>query len=102
MSEPIRRMSVRDFPVRPNLEQLKHQAKDLLREWRGGESAALELARAGHPRFFRKSLEGAEPTGDGGEGQNSGKHKENRSSGAKAPIDPSGFMPGLKPRPTVK
>ena len=50
MSEPTGRMPVRDFPVRPNLEQLKHQAKDLLRGWRAGEAAALELARAWHPR----------------------------------------------------
>ncbi|HXQ72918.1 MAG TPA: hypothetical protein VN844_20640 [Pyrinomonadaceae bacterium] len=31
----------RHFPVRPNLDQLKHQAKDLLRSIRSGDSAAL-------------------------------------------------------------
>ena len=30
----------RHFPVRPNLEQLKHQAKDLLRAIRDGDAAA--------------------------------------------------------------
>ncbi|MBS1805612.1 MAG: ankyrin repeat domain-containing protein [Acidobacteria bacterium] len=35
-------MAKRHFPVRPNLEQLKHQAKDLLRAFKGGDTAALE------------------------------------------------------------
>jgi hypothetical protein len=34
-------MSDRHLPVRPNLEQLKHQAKDLLRRARRGESDAI-------------------------------------------------------------
>jgi Ankyrin repeat len=34
-------MSIRHLPVRPNLEQLKHQAKDLLRAFRSGDPAAL-------------------------------------------------------------
>jgi len=39
-------MSGRRLPVRPNLEQLKRQAKDLLRRVRRGEPAAIEeLAR---------------------------------------------------------
>src|SRR5215469_16529700 len=33
-------MANRHFPVRPNLEQLKHQAKDLLRAFRAGDPAA--------------------------------------------------------------
>ena len=42
-------MADRHLPVRPNLEQLKHQAKDLLRALRRGDSSALaELAR-NHP-----------------------------------------------------
>jgi hypothetical protein len=42
-------MSDRDFPVRPNLDQLRHQAKDLLKAIRRGEaSAAAALARH-HP-----------------------------------------------------
>lgn len=40
-------MADRHFPVRPNLEQLKHQAKDLLRAIQQGDpSAAAE--RGGH------------------------------------------------------
>jgi len=35
-------MAKRHFPVRPNLEQLKHQAKDLLRAYRRGDSEAVE------------------------------------------------------------
>jgi len=31
-------MSERHIPVRPDLEQLKHQAKDLLRAIRGGDA----------------------------------------------------------------
>ncbi len=34
-------MSTRHLPVRPNLEQLKHQAKDLLRRVRRGDQSAL-------------------------------------------------------------
>jgi len=33
----------RHFPVRPNLEQLRHQAKDLLHDLREGEARALQL-----------------------------------------------------------
>jgi Ankyrin repeat len=42
-------MPDRHLPVRPNLDQLKHQAKDLLRQIRRGEPAALEELRAHHP-----------------------------------------------------
>jgi hypothetical protein len=35
-------MAKRHFPVRPNLEQLKHQAKDLLRAYKRGDAEALE------------------------------------------------------------
>lgn len=35
-------MAKRHFPVRPNLEQLKHQAKDLLRGFRRGNPEVLE------------------------------------------------------------
>jgi hypothetical protein len=42
-------MAVRDLPIRPNLDQLKHQAKDLLKALRRGDAdAADELARH-HP-----------------------------------------------------
>jgi hypothetical protein len=32
-------MSVRRLPERPNLDQIKHQAKELLAAWRSGASA---------------------------------------------------------------
>jgi hypothetical protein len=40
----------RHFPVRPNLEQLKHQAKDLLRAIRRGDTAAVAELRKHHPK----------------------------------------------------
>jgi ankyrin repeat protein len=40
----------RHFPVRPNLEQLKHQAKDLLRAIRHGDLAALAALQKHHSR----------------------------------------------------
>jgi hypothetical protein len=39
----------RHFPVRPNLEQLKHQAKDLLRAIRQGDADAVAELRKHHP-----------------------------------------------------
>jgi ankyrin repeat protein len=38
------------FPVRPNLEQLKHQAKDLLRAIKQGEPYALAELKKHHPK----------------------------------------------------
>jgi len=38
----------RHFPVRPNLDQLKHQAKDLLRAIRRGDATALAEVRKHH------------------------------------------------------
>jgi hypothetical protein len=40
----------RHFPVRPNLEQLKHQAKDLLRAIKQGEPSALAELQKHHPK----------------------------------------------------
>jgi ankyrin repeat protein len=40
----------RHFPVRPNLEQLKHQAKDLLRAIKQGEPSALAALKKHHPK----------------------------------------------------
>jgi ankyrin repeat protein len=40
----------RHFPVRPNLDQLKHQAKDLLHAIREGDAAAVSQLRKHHPR----------------------------------------------------
>ena len=42
-------MSSRHLPVRPNLNQLKQQAKDLLRDIRRGDPAALEEFHRYHP-----------------------------------------------------
>jgi hypothetical protein len=39
----------RHFPVRPNLDQLKHQAKDLLRAVRQGDPAVVAEFRKHHP-----------------------------------------------------
>lgn len=43
-------MADRHFPVRPNLEQLKHQAKDLLKAIRSGEPSAIADLREHHPK----------------------------------------------------
>ena len=42
-------MSDRHFPVRPNLVQLRHQAKDLLRAIRRGDPSAVEELGKHHP-----------------------------------------------------
>lgn len=42
-------MSDRRLPVRPDLDQLKHQAKDLLRAIRNGDAEALAELREHHP-----------------------------------------------------
>src|SRR5688500_18467333 len=42
-------MSDRYLPVRPNLDQLKHQAKDLLRDIRRGDPGALAEFNRYHP-----------------------------------------------------
>ena len=42
-------MSERHLPVRPDLEQLKHQAKDLLRLIRAADPAAIAELRQHHP-----------------------------------------------------
>jgi hypothetical protein len=44
-------MAKRHFPVRPNLDQLKHQAKDLLAAARAGEADAVADFEAFHPRL---------------------------------------------------
>lgn len=41
-------MAKRHFPVRPNLEQVKHQAKDLLRDLRSGDPEAMAELREYH------------------------------------------------------
>lgn len=42
-------MSVRRLPVRPDLDQLKHQARDLLRALRAADADAVGLFAAHHP-----------------------------------------------------
>ena len=42
-------MPVRHLPVRPDLDQLKHQAKDLLRAIRAGDPEAVAELRERHP-----------------------------------------------------
>jgi hypothetical protein len=48
-------MADRHFPVRPNLEQLKHQAKDLLKAIRQGEDSAIADLRQHHPKQIEPS-----------------------------------------------
>jgi hypothetical protein len=43
-------MADRHFPVRPNLDQLKHQAKDLLHAIRQGDPVAIAEFQKHHPR----------------------------------------------------
>lgn len=42
-------MSIRRIPVRPNLDQLRHQAKDLLRQIHSGDPAAIVELKQYHP-----------------------------------------------------
>jgi hypothetical protein len=42
-------MPTRQLPARPDLEQLKHQAKDLLRAFRHGDPAAIAEFGEYHP-----------------------------------------------------
>ena len=46
-------MPVRRLPVVPDLDQLKHQAKDLLRDIHAGEPAALAELKEFHPDTHR-------------------------------------------------
>jgi hypothetical protein len=48
-STPDRPTPERHLPVRPNLEQLRHQAKDLLRDLRRGDIAAVEEFQRNYP-----------------------------------------------------
>jgi ankyrin repeat protein len=46
----------RQFPVRPNLDQLRNQAKDLLRLIRSGDAAALAELRQHHPKAVEPAV----------------------------------------------
>jgi ankyrin repeat protein len=45
----------RPLPSRPNLDQLKHQAKDLLQAHRSGDREAIRRIQERHPRWMRSS-----------------------------------------------
>ena len=44
-------MPVRRLPTSPNLEHLKYQAKDLLKERKGRSAGVAQQIREFHPRF---------------------------------------------------
>lgn len=44
-------MPVRALPARPDLDQYRTQAKDLVKAWKAGDPAALARIRAHHPRL---------------------------------------------------
>ena len=48
-------MPVRRLPVRPDLDQLHHQAKDLLRDIHAGEPNAIAELREHHPKSIDPS-----------------------------------------------
>jgi hypothetical protein len=41
----------KSLPTRPNLEQLKNQAKDLLKSHKSGDAEALKRIRENHPDY---------------------------------------------------
>ena len=45
-------MLERDFPVRPDLTQLKHHAKDMLRAIRAGDPEAVASLQTLHPEHL--------------------------------------------------
>jgi hypothetical protein len=58
-SKAAKQFHDRHFPVRPNLDQLKHQAKDLLRAIRQGDPAAVAELRQHHPKQGTKAIDPA-------------------------------------------
>jgi hypothetical protein len=44
-------MDAKEVPTRPNLEQYKKQAKDLVKSYRSGNAATLERIKQHHPRL---------------------------------------------------
>jgi hypothetical protein len=44
-------MDAKEVPTRPNLEQYKKQAKDLLKSYRAGDAGTLEVIKQHHPRL---------------------------------------------------
>src|SRR5436190_24062653 len=47
----------RELPARPDIEQLKHQAKDLLKSYKAGDPAAAARVRQTHPRRSSASVQ---------------------------------------------
>jgi hypothetical protein len=52
-----RQSADRHFPVRPNLDQLRNQAKDLLRAVKQGDPAAVSELRKNHPKRIDSAAE---------------------------------------------
>jgi ankyrin repeat protein len=50
-------MPARELPARPNLEQYKKQAKELVKAFRSGDNATLQRVREHHPHPARDSFE---------------------------------------------
>jgi hypothetical protein len=50
-------MPARELPPRPSLEQYKKLAKELIKAFRSGDSAALQRLRAHHPHLARDTFE---------------------------------------------
>jgi len=48
-------MPARQFPFRPHLDQLRNQAKDLLRDVRAGAPSALDAFREFHPERIKST-----------------------------------------------
>src|SRR6266566_1604817 len=50
----------KSLPARPNLEQLRNQAKDLLKQYLAGDPAAVDRVREFHPDFGGSSVKSPE------------------------------------------
>ncbi|HEX3551963.1 MAG TPA: ankyrin repeat domain-containing protein [Thermoanaerobaculia bacterium] len=48
------------LPSRPNLDQLRKQAKDLLAAWRSGDAEALSWLREHHPEYAQETVPAAD------------------------------------------
>src|SRR6266550_293627 len=60
----------KSLPSRPNLEQLKHQAKDLLKQFLAGEPVAVDRVREFHPkRLLSRPSATLSSAQSGGEGR---------------------------------
>src|SRR5437870_4041529 len=73
----------RRLPVRPNLDQLKQQAKDLHRAIRHGDPDAIEEFKKYHPKASRLALNADEMSALPA---NADKMSANRTQDARAPI----------------